>query len=172
MKEIIFAVTLLLLTFNFNAAQKNTTSSSKKPIKQAHVTAQTIAAQPAGKAYVIDLTRKGTIYTLDAGIDYSRIRVVTPTGERALSDVINNVGLKQLQTGGKLRLASFGDLLEPTGGVSPMINCSASATCVCTGFSHCLLLELGGCCRTQMECTASGCWCWKTTRPGCTGIKL
>src|SRR5438132_14305480 len=75
-----------------------------KAIKRVEVTAQTIASQPASKPYIIDLTRTGTIYVLAAGIDYSRVRVRTSTGEKAMSDLVKRLGIKQLGTSGTLKL--------------------------------------------------------------------
>jgi hypothetical protein len=177
MKKIILSVLILLSAFSFAAAQrgttgqKGTTAQKEKPVKQVQVTAQTIASQPAGKPYVIDLTRNGTIYTLDVGIDYSRVRVRTPKGEMVLSDAIKKVSLKQPQTGGKLLLGSLSDLRDPRpdGGTIERIDCDGAATCSCKGFSDCLRLVLLGCCRVDLDCSGDGCWCWKYSK--CTGVE-
>jgi hypothetical protein len=54
---------LAILSLGVTAGQKTTT---REPIKRTAVTSKDITRQPPGKVYVLDLSRKGTIYTLDA----------------------------------------------------------------------------------------------------------
>src|SRR6266496_5555693 len=81
MKKIILATIALSLAVSFTTAQKQT-------VKQVQVKSQTVAAQPKGKAYALDLTRKGTIYNLPADVDISRVRIRTARGEVALTDLV------------------------------------------------------------------------------------
>lgn len=165
MKKIILAVTLLTLAFSFTTAQKTV------PIKQVQVTAQTIASQPAGKPYVIDLTRNGTIYVVAAGINYSQLRVRTPTGELAGSDLVRRLG----STGSKLLLGTGSDIVQklkrdtggtsqpPGGGTSQIYDCSHAQVCTCIGFSDCLALYLDKLCKPDdvWLCDKTICACTK-----------
>lgn len=109
MKKIILAVTLLSLALGFSTAQE--TGS----VKKVQVTAQTLASQPADQPYLMDFTRKGTVYEVAAGINYSRVRVRTSTGAMALSDLATKLGV----TGGKFLLGTFSDLSAQNFGFPP-----------------------------------------------------
>ena len=74
MNRIIVAVAVLALA-------SCSTAGDEKQVKEVRVTNQTIATQPAGAPYVIDLTRSGTTYDVAAGIDSSRVRVRTSSKE-------------------------------------------------------------------------------------------
>jgi len=108
MKKIILAVTLLSLALGFSTAQE--TGS----VKKVQVTAQTLASLPANQPYRMDFARKGTVYELAAGLDYSRVRI-SFRGDGAtwgaydtvaLSDVARKLGV----TGSKFLLGTFSDL--------------------------------------------------------------
>jgi hypothetical protein len=139
-------------------------------IKQVEVTSQTITSQPAGKSYLIDLTRNGTIYNVATSMDYSRVRVRTAAGEVALSEVAKQIG----NTGGKLLIGTVSDMRarnpSPAGGaagtrgvVAQPYTCTNSA-CKCTGFSDCLLMDLDNICKkgTQIcDLKTGNCYCVK-----------
>ncbi len=60
-------------------------------LRRTQVSAQTIAALPSGKNYVVDLTQRGVVYKFDpqAGqIDFSRVRVRTAQGEVAIGSFL------------------------------------------------------------------------------------
>lgn len=67
MKAIVAAAVLALASCS--------TAPQQEPVGPVHVTSETIASQPAGRAYVIDLTHSGTVYDVAPGIDDSRVRV-------------------------------------------------------------------------------------------------
>ncbi len=70
-----------------NAAGTQTGRDRSTPrVREVKVTAQTLAKLPDGK-YVVDLTRKGTIYEFDpatGSIDFERVMVRTAAGEEAI----------------------------------------------------------------------------------------
>jgi hypothetical protein len=139
-------------------------------IKQVEVTSQTIASQPTGKTYLIDLTRNGAIYNVAAGMDYSRVRVRTAAGEVALSEVARHLG----STSGKLQLGTVSDMrarnLPPTGGAAGTRGVVAEPytcyndICKCKGFSDCLLMDLDNKCKKNSqicEVKTGNCYCVK-----------
>lgn len=73
MRRIIFAMTIVLAAGVIVLAQEKT-------IKRVEVTTRTITAQPKGQHYVIDATRSGTVYAIDADVDLSRVQVRTTGG--------------------------------------------------------------------------------------------
>ena len=168
MKKIIFGVILLTLAVGFTNAQKKPVAQKETPIKQVQVTAQTVEKQPAGKAYVIDLNRKDTksIYTLAAGVDFSRVRVRTSSGETAMKDVITKTGAS-----GRLLVGTPGDMLanglkmlhmsssaQSRGSGNRFIGCDGSV-CICTGDGDCnKMLSPGGDCPegSYVFCWGSG----------------
>lgn len=92
----ILAVTLLVIGISLIAiAQKGEgTGNSSQPgkkagqrIKQIRVSSADIARLPIGKSFLVDLTRRGTIYHFNpatGSIDYPRVRVRTTVGEVTL----------------------------------------------------------------------------------------
>jgi hypothetical protein len=79
----------------------------RKPPVQ--ITPQTLARQPAGKPYVIDLARKGKIYAVTADVA-SRVRIHTADGEIGIIDLMKKTGDNKVLSGSKLLLGSFDDL--------------------------------------------------------------
>ena len=156
MKKIILAVTLLTLALGFTVAQKNST-------KQVEVTAQTLTSQPTGKPYVIDLTRGGTIYSLAAGIDYSRVRIHTAKGDKVIGDMVGRFSTDDKIFLGRiddLRLKGFGqptDTSQPPG--LSEVRCD-DASCGCAGRQDCSDLSRSGKCE---DGTAS-CGTWQVGR--------
>jgi hypothetical protein len=154
MKKIILAVTLLSLAFSFTTAQK------KSAIKHVPVTAATIAGQPTGKAYMMDLTRKGTIYSLAAGIDYSQVRVRTSKGEMTMADLLKKAGKS---VSGKLRVGMPSDMRTQKLGLTRIsggplnYNCSG-ILCTCTGDDDCNDMFTKEACSIAL-CPDDGCWC-------------
>ena len=156
MKKIILTVTLLALAFSFTAAQK-------KPLKQVQVTSQTVARQPAGKAYVLDLTRSGTIYNVAAGTDYSRVQVRTSKGEMTVAELLKKSGKN---VSGKLRIGLTSDIraqrlsLGRPGGGGGRLNYSCSdLACACTGDDDCNDMFESGKCGLIAVCYPDGCIC-------------
>ncbi len=137
MKKITLAIALLLMAFGSTIAQRGATAQRKPAIKQVKVTAQTVARQPASKAYTLDFTRKGTTYNLAAGVDYSRVRVRTSKGEMLLSDL---VGGNRKSSG--MIIGTVGDLrnmklnLAPKGGTIARYTC-VGIKCKCTNEADC-----------------------------------
>ena len=168
MKKLILTLTLLTLAFGFTTAQKKPVGQKEAPIKQVQVTAQTVATQPAGKAYTLDLNskEKRTLYTIAAGTDYSRIQFRTSSGEMSVKDVITKSGASgrllvgtprdMLSTGLKsLRMSSSA---QSRGSGNRFIGCDGSF-CICTGDSDCnKMLSPGGDCPegSYVFCWGSG----------------
>lgn len=149
---ILVILTLALLVY----AQSQIPSGT---IKRVEVTAQTIASQPAGKPFVLDLTNRGTIYTLAAGIDHSRLRVRIAGSEVAVSDTIKRMGSS---SSSKLFLGTLDDMSgqnfffptvggSKTAAATQQYECSSGA-CACKGFSDCLRLKLDKMCKDYILC--------------------
>lgn len=122
------------------------------------VTSKTIAAQPAGKAYSLDLTRAGTIYNLPAGVDYSRIQVRTAKGEMTMAELLKKSGRS-----GKVRVGMTSDirsqrlsLARPTGTLN--YNCEG-LMCTCTGDADCNDMFTKAGCGDIAVCDERGCAC-------------
>jgi hypothetical protein len=155
MRKIILAVIALSLAVSFTTAQKQT-------VKQVQVKSQTIAAQPKGKAYALDLSRKGIIYNLPADADISRVRIRTGKGEVALSDLVQKTGKRgQLMVGlavdfrgMKLNLGSPGVLAK--------YSCEG-LKCKCTGDDDCNDMFTAGVCGDVASCDNGNgtCECYK-----------
>ncbi len=155
MKKTILAVIALLCAFSFITAQK-------KPVKQVQVRAQTIANQPTGKPYALDLTRKGTIYNVPSNVDLSRLRIHTSKGEVALSDLTEK-GKKS----GRLMVGFTTDLRDTKLNLgSPSVVAKYSCEglkCNCTGDVDCNDMFGAGVCGDVASCdTGNGtCECYK-----------
>jgi hypothetical protein len=160
MKKMITALLLLVLfalSFSFTAAQKTPT------VKRVQVTSKAIAGRRADQPYLLDFTRKGTIYTLATGSDYSRVRVHTSKGDRQISELLQGrvikgsliVGLTTDLRGQKLGLARSGGTVQ--------FNCDDPLVCTCTGDADCNDLFTSGKCGDITSCdTGAGtCSCFK-----------
>jgi hypothetical protein len=121
--------------------------ASAQPRKSIEVTSQTLARQPRSKPYVMDLTRKGKTYKVDANI-VSRVRIRTSQGETALSDLMKKLEV----TSTKVLIGSASDLRALNFGVPPnRTSPTAMATnfkcdpvlpvCECDGFGDCIALS-------------------------------
>jgi hypothetical protein len=163
MKKVGLALTLLSLAFSFSIAQKET--PKKVPIKVVGVTARTVAGRPAGKAYPLDLTRKGTIYNLAADVDYSRVQVRTAKGEIwTMADLLKKTGRA---VSGKLRIGLTSDiraqklsLARISGGTTLNYNCEG-ILCSCTGDEDCNDMFTKEACGDIAACDERGCWCFR-----------
>ena len=136
MKKMLIAAILSLLVFANVTAQKRVARVQVKPGQ--------ITALPAGKPYVIDLTRGRKVYSVPASVDHSRVRVRTQTGELVLSDMMKRMGLS-----GDVTVASPGDMREvnfmrTVGSGRGLSYLCGDDVCICKGFSDCLLLDLDG----------------------------
>ncbi len=160
MKRILFAIALLGVCLNSTTAQK-------KKLKQVEVTAQTIASQPSGKAYAIDLTRAGTIYTFAADSNYSRVRVRTSKGEMTMTELLAKTGKTVT---GKLSIGMTSDLRAQRigltrvrgGGVrfNPDTDCGG-LVCACNDpdGQDCIDMFDSGKCGVIAVCYPDGCFC-------------
>jgi len=145
MKLTILAITLVVLAFGFVFAQKNS-------VRQTEVTSGKIAQQPAGQPYVINIAR-GEVYNLAPGVDFSRIRLRTSAGEKALSSLAN-----RFRTDRNVLIGSFEDLSSidfgfPTGidiarpdRISGAQCDKQAGVCGCTGKKDCGDLGRSGKC--------------------------
>jgi hypothetical protein len=152
MKKIIAALFLISLAFSFSTAQKK--------IKQVSVSSKTMARQPAGKAYSLDLTRKGTIYTLAPDVDYSRVQVRTSKGEMTMAELLTKAGKS-----GRVRVGLTSDirtqklnLARVSGGGALNFNCEG-LLCTCTGDEDCNDMFTRGGCGDIAVCDERGCAC-------------
>lgn len=107
-----------------------------------------MANLPAGKPLLVDVTRTGAIYELAGGIDISRVRIRTLTGEEALVDLMKQAGLVRASSGGKLVLGGgrVGDFysLMPTTSLARATNqfdCTATGACRCKGIEDCRKMQ-------------------------------
>jgi hypothetical protein len=161
MKKIILAATLLSLGSSLSIAQK--VAPKKIEIKQVPVTARTVAARPASKAYLLDLTRKGTIYNLAANVDYSRLQVRTAKGEMTMADLLKKTGKT---VSGKLRVGMTSDIrtlklgLARIGGGTLNYSCEG-ILCSCSGDDDCNDMFTNGGCGDIAVCDERGCWCFR-----------
>lgn len=155
MKRISLSIGVLLLFVLLVSAYSRATQS--RTIQKETVTAQTVASQPAGKTYVLDLTRKGIVYEVATGIDYSRASVRTSTGEQPMSTLVKKLGVT-----GKFLLGTWRDLsamdfgfppgtLDPPGGETTPARCD-SLVCTCNGRQDCSDLSKSGKCGETAAC--------------------
>ena len=116
---------------------------------QVQVTSQMLANHSASHPYVIDLTRSGTTYDVAGDIDYSRVRVRTPSrGVMTMEDFLSHRGGGK--TGERLLLGDLGDLiglLPPDAGGVSEAQCG-QGTCTCTGRKDCSDLSKSGKCKS------------------------
>jgi hypothetical protein len=161
----------VLVVLGTAAAVFAVASCTVRSQKTVQVTAETIANQPAGKAYVIDLTRRGVRYDVAAGVDYGRVELRTSDGDIALNEFIRRQGFS---AGERLLLGSslsdLVDLIPPDAGGFAEASCSGG-TCTCTGRKDCSDLSRSGKCKsgpTDAICGAGfgggsgwGCTCAK-----------
>jgi hypothetical protein len=163
MKKTTLAIAILLMAVGSTAAQKSTTAQRRPAIKQVQVSIQAVSRQPASKAYTLDLTRKGTIYNLASGVDYSRVRVRTAKGDMTMAELIQKSG-KSIS--GALRIGMTSDIRtqklslsrRPAGGGGLNFSCQ-NLVCVCTGDQDCNDLFTSDLCGDIAICYPDGCVC-------------
>ena len=80
----LIALSLIALVFGFG--------QSRKLPQSVEVTSKVILSQPAGKPYVVDLTRNGRIYNVSADVA-NRIQLRTSKGKMSLTDLMEKLGL-------------------------------------------------------------------------------
>ena len=160
--SIVFTLALALLV------SAHSQTPQKGSLKKVQVTAQTLSSQQAGKPYVIDLSRNGTVYNVASGVDYSRIQVRNSAGKTTtLTDLFNKVGSRAKQLGANktlvfgtvsdLRALNFGGKTVASR-PNQVIACDGPV-CICTGDDDCnILLSPGGGCPvgSQVYCSGSG----------------
>jgi hypothetical protein len=160
--SIVFILALTLLV----SVQSQTRQSVS--LNKVQVTAQTIINQQAGKPYVIDLSRKGTVYNVASGVDYSRIQLRNSAGKLiTLTDLFNKAGsrAKNLAANKTLVFGAVSDLRAMVSGGSgiatrpnQIIACDGRV-CICTGDDDCnILMSPGGGCPegSWVYCSGSG----------------
>jgi hypothetical protein len=159
MKKLIMLGTLVLLVYGAGL----TVAQKKESVKRVDVTAKLISAQ-LGKPYVIDLTRKESVYHLAAGIDHSRVRIRTSRGEQTISEVLGDRA-----NGGSLLVGLTSDLKQlklNLGVASRNFYCNAR-DCICFGDEDCDKLFRSGECGDFAGCVSRQpgdpptCWCRK-----------
>ena len=141
MKAIILAGTVLAIASCSTASQQQN--------ELVHVTSRTIASQPAGSPYVIDVTHSWTTYDVAPGIDQNRIRVRTRLrGEMTLDKFVTSLGGQFASQ--RLLLGSLDDLIAIVpfpDEVIPEIKCDkSSGSCWCKGRKDCTVLNRYGVC--------------------------
>ncbi len=153
MKKLVLVLSLVILSFGLTAGQK------RPSIKQVQITSQTVGKQSTS----IDLTSKGTIYTLAAGVDYSRIRVRTSKGEMTMADLLKKTGKS---VSGKLRVGMTSDIRTQKLNLTRMsgrtLNFSCEGIlCTCSGDDDCNDMFTRGGCGDIAVCDEHGCWCFR-----------
>jgi hypothetical protein len=140
-------------------------------INKVQVTAQALTSHRAGERYVIDLTRKGTVYDVAAAVDLSRVRVRTATEERALSEVVKQIGLPGgrflIGTAQDLRTVNFGLPSRTVSGIRPQttaFHCGSNGVCLCNPASptDCFALGTTECRDSILFCTDKVCYCTRS----------
>lgn len=156
MKKVAIAIAFLVIAVSFSLAQKTTPTARTKA-----VSAKEISGLPAGRKYQMDLTKKGTIYNLPAGVDYSRVQVRTAKGEMTLAELLKKTGKTMT---GKVRVGMTSDIrsqklgLARLGGGRLNFNCEG-LLCSCSGDEDCNDMFVRGGCGDIAVCDERGCWC-------------
>jgi hypothetical protein len=159
MKKSILVVALLLAACSSTTAQKP--AEEPKPVKTVQVTAETIAKQPTGQTYVLDLTNTGVIYSVDANVDYNRVRVRTTKGEMTITEALRKSG-KPIS--GPFRIGTKSDMrtqklgITRAGGGTSNYYCD-SVICTCTDDVDCNNMFTFGWCGNVAVCYPDGCFC-------------
>lgn len=167
MKKIILLGTILLMAVGFTTAQKTTTTTTqrttadtaRKPIKQVEVSSRTVKGQPAGRKYMVDLTKSGTVYNLAKDVDPTQVQVKTAKGNMTVAELLRKSGKTitgPLSVGitSDVRTQRFGSRV----GGNRLVDCGDLA-CVCTGDDDCNDLFTSGKCGPIAVCYPDGCVC-------------
>jgi len=147
-----------------------TTTGQRNSIEPLLVTQESIANQPAGRAYII-VPRTGAVYDVAPGIDYSRVLVRTSSKpEMTVDQYVSGLGLKF--AGQEVLLGSLDDLvvvLPPDDGGGSEADCpSGSGICTCIGRKDCSDLSKKGVCKSGPNDAACGKGFGGGSRWGCS----
>ena len=152
--KIVLALVVSSLSFEPALAQK------KHTVKKVEITPQTVARQPRSKPYVVDLTRRGTIYTVASDVDYNKVLAHTAKGDMTIADLIEKSGKR---VSGRLRIGMTSDirsqklnLKRARGGLN--YSCS-DVVCLCTDDEDCNNMFTFGPCGPIAICYPDGCIC-------------
>lgn len=154
MKDIIVAVALCVGLLPSVAAQK------RPVVKEVQVAPQASAREPQ----VLNLTKKGTIFSVPAGADYTRVVVRTRKGDMTVADLLKKTGRNIT---GPLRIGLTSDIRAQRaaaahgaigGGRRLNYDCGDLA-CACTGDDDCENLFTSGKCGPIAVCYPDGCVC-------------
>lgn len=152
-----FVVLTIACALGVSMARSNATGTqtgrdrSTARVKEVKVTAQTLAKLPVDGKYIVDLTRKGTIYEFEpatGSIDFERVMVRTATGEQAIplrmkkalsNEELNEWFLRGFRIGTTSDFRTEGGVKPPTTNPSSTRNaftCDVN-TCTCSGQADC-----------------------------------
>lgn len=111
-------------------------------MKQVSVSSKVLASQAAGKPYSLNLTRTGTVYNLDANLDYNRIQVHTAKGNMTMAELVKKSG-KEVK--GKAVIGMTSDiramriaLTRVGGGGRGLGYDCGDLACICSGEDDCI----------------------------------
>ena len=171
MKRIDALLILVLLGFTLAPAQKKT-------VKNVHITAKTIITESRSGAYVIDLSRDGTFYSIDADVDLNAVEIRTRDGQVTLSEAMRKLGISKSRSqeddrgyrkekaSGSIFIGLGSDLLFQelpmlSTGRSVGYKCSGPI-CTCTSLADCFRMGTEGVCGPITVCTENVCTCSKS----------
>lgn len=115
-----------------------------------------VTALPAGKPYVIDLTSGWRVYSVPAGVDRSRVRIRTRTGELELGNMVKRMGISGVVTVGTLSDMNALTFTRAGGSGGLSYDCSNVEFCTCEGFSDCLKLSMDDKCGRNISVCVKG----------------
>lgn len=155
-KSLITLVALALVTLLITAYSR---TPQTEAVKKVSVTAKTIASQPAGKPLVLDLTKRGTVYEIDANVNYSQVRIRAAIGERQLSRKAGATGKFLVGHGDDLSAINFGfsggGTLPPLDPKPTEAKCDKN-TCYCVGPKDCKDLNKAKWCWAELWACGKG----------------
>ena len=168
MKRIMIIATLVVFTLALAGFSTPTvqTPGGTSTLRRIQVNAQTITALPAGKKYVVDLTKRGVKYEFDpkAGqIDFTRVMVRTARGDVTMASFLEKIIPKDKLSGFKYSSQSFslgtrlpGTVQTPLANTSKEFSCDIYDTCYCEGESDCQTLLNWRVCGGGLVCITLG----------------
>lgn len=128
------------------------------------VTAADLSRTPAGKNYVVDLTKRGAVFDLDStsrSIDFSRIMVRTRGGnvsmETLLKKLLPATADRSVLRIGRPKELSRGKASQIGGKIN--YTCPPGEPCKCTGDDDCNNMFGAGVCGDIAVCYPTGCSC-------------
>lgn len=140
--------------------------------KSVEVTPQTIANQPVGKPYVIDLTRNGKTYTVTASVA-NRVRLRASNGETAMPDLMKKLGLTdgRFLNGSSFLVGTLSDLRAVNFGRRPATRTALTARAknlTCGPFLCVCDPDIEGDCFGRKLVCAGPMVCWVCDGPDCS----